>query len=316
MKRRDFLKTTALTAVAGTLPGALAHAEETVWKTKLKKAMITKYPTEDTLTLWKRNGFTGCESTDWSCGPEKAAEARKVADRLGMEIHSVMRAWTNVNGPSFDSDVESMECALQTAQGYGANAVLWVPCRTGGTLPKPTDFQIDFDPETLRVTRVVAGDNTPYKDYIDAQNLATQTTLAAVKKLIPMAEKTGVVIGLENVWNNLWVLPDFFAALVKSFKSPWVQGYFDIGNHVRYAAPEKYIYALGSDIIKLHVKDFAFAPDEPNCGKFCGLRQGSVNWPVVRKAIEDVGYNGYMTLECGGEIGDLSRLLDDIIAGK
>ena len=54
---------------------------------------------------------------------------------------------------------------------------------------------------------MVYGDNAPYADYIAAHNHATDTSREWVSRLIPIAEKTGVVIALENVSNNLWVKP-------------------------------------------------------------------------------------------------------------
>ena len=55
------------------------------------------------------------------------------------------------------------------------------------------------------------------------------------------AEKAGVVIMIENVWNNLWVKPAIFQHFVASFQNPWIRTYFDIGNHVKYAPPEQWI---------------------------------------------------------------------------
>jgi hypothetical protein len=41
-------------------------------------------------------------------------------------------------------------------------------------------------------------------------------------------KKTKVVIALENVSNNLWVMPEIFRHFVQSFQSPWVEGVYDI----------------------------------------------------------------------------------------
>ncbi|MDO4627997.1 MAG: sugar phosphate isomerase/epimerase family protein [Planctomycetia bacterium] len=323
MKRREFLKNAMILSAAASCwrPVSVQAEAVTAWKTKLQKALICGYPTEDILSQWKRHSFDGAEATDWACGPEKAEEARKVAEKLGMRIHSVLYGWANVNNPdSFEKDIENVTLALNTTKGYGADALLLVPCRTGGKMPKPREFKIDFDPETLMVSKVVDGDNAPYKEYIEAQNVATKATIEMMKRLIPVAEKTGVVIALENVWNNLWVTPDFYAALVKYFKNPWVKAYFDIGNHVKYAKPEEYLYALNKEIVKLHVKDFKLDMNHPDMGGFGGfveIRSGSVNWPSVRKAIDDIGYSGYMTIEGGSDpIAKKSADLDLIIAGK
>ena len=256
------------------------------------------------------------ETTAWSVSPEQAQAGRKTADKFGLKIHSVMRAWVNFNNPQkVQGDIASVEKALHAAAGYGADAILLVPCRTGVKGPNPWDYDYEFDARTARVTRVVQGDNSQWGDYIKAQNDATDMSRAALEKLIAPAEKAGVVIGIENVWNNLWCKPNLFAAFVKSFETKWIASYFDIGNHVKYAPPREWIRALGKTIIKCHVKDFKLNPDGHG-GKFIGIRNGSVDWPAVRHELDAVGYNGWMTIEGGGVTKDQSERLDLIIAGK
>ena len=140
----------------------------------------------------------------------------------------------------------------------------------------------------------------------------------ALDKLIPVAEKTGVVIALENVWSNLWVKPNLFANFVNSFQSDWVQTYFDIGNHVKYAAPEQWIETLGKSIVKIHVKDFVVDRAAARGGAFVNIREGDVNWPSVMKALDKVGYHGWMTIEGSGKLSieERSQRLDLILAGK
>jgi hexulose-6-phosphate isomerase len=163
---------------------------------------------------------------------------------------------------------------------------------------------------------VVDGDNEKFKAYIEAQDWATDSSREAVKKLIPVAEQTKVAIALENVWNNLWVKPDFAKWFIGSFESPAVKAYFDIGNHVKYAPPQDWIRAFGPLLAKCHVKDFKLKPDGHG-GDFCAIRDGSVDWPAVRKALDDVGYNGWMTIEDGRvSLEDQSKRLDLIIQGK
>ena len=314
--RRNFLVSAALAA------GALAASRRAgagTFKTTLKKAMIG-VPTEELLTAWKTAGFDGIESKDRAATPETAAAARAIADKLGMRIHSVLFGWANFNADdaaAIDRDIAEVETALRAAQAYGADAVLLVPCRTGvKPIPEPWEFRIEFDEKTGHVTRVVDGDNAPYRAYIDAQNQATDRSRKAVERLIPAAEKAGVVIALENVWNNLWVQPALYAHFVASFGSRWVKSYFDIGNHVKYAPPEQWIGALGANIAKCHIKDFKLNPDGHG-GKFIHPRDGSVTWPVVRKALEDAGYNGWLTIEDGGlPLEEFSHRLDRIIAGE
>ncbi|NOX53325.1 MAG: TIM barrel protein, partial [Planctomycetes bacterium] len=234
ISRRQFLTVAAAGATCGLTAQTLAGS----WKTTLHKALIGK-PDRKTMTQFREAGFEGLETQDWNVSPDQAASGRKIAESLGMRIHSVMRGWAKFNSKDkavVEKDIASVETALRAAQAYGADAVLLVPCRIGGmAMPQPWEFDIDFDPKTGHVRRVVAGDNSPYQDYIAAHNHAVDTSRAALERLAPVAEKTGVIIAVENVWNNLWVKPAVFQNFVASFQCRWIQAYFDIGNHVKYA---------------------------------------------------------------------------------
>ena len=53
-------------------------------------------------------------------------------------------------------------------------------------------------------------------------------------------------------------------------------------------------------------------------GSFCNIREGSIDWPLVRKELDKIGYNGWMTIEGSGGLSleERSKRLDLIIAGK
>jgi L-ribulose-5-phosphate 3-epimerase len=353
VNRRDFLSSSAglatglglgagtldAQAPAGTRPPGSRRQEPAPpvssldFKTKLHKALIGE-PTEDELTRMKAAGFDGVEGR--VIPVPQAAKMREAADKLGMRIHSVLYGWAEFNSKdpaevkrTFDESAD----ALRTAQAFGAETVLLVPCRIGAgggrpaapsqgpapRMPRPWEFQIEFDPANGHLTKVVYGDNTPYADYIAAHNHATDTSREWVSRLIPIAEKTGVVIALENVSNNLWVTPATFRHFVASFRSPWVKAYYDIGNHVRFAPPEQWILALGDLLAKVHVKDYLLDPADPDGrGRSVNIREGSVRWPVLRQALESINYNGWMTIESNGDIPfeERNRRLDLIVAGK
>jgi hexulose-6-phosphate isomerase len=324
--RRQFLGTSATLVAGMDLPLHLgltsAKAAETApaLKTQLHKALIRNHPTEDEFKKLKDAGFDGVEGGVIS--PSEAEKCRSIAEKLGMRIHSVLRGWAEFNNPDKSQVEQSFsvsEAALRAAQAFGAETVLLVPCRIGGMpMPRPWEFLLDFDAQTGHLRRVVQGDNAPYAEYIRAHNHAVDTSREMVQRLIPLAEKTGVIIALENVWNNLWVKPAFFQNFVSSFQSPWVKAYFDIGNHVKYAPPEEWILTLGPLVAKCHVKDFKLNTSDPNGGgQFVNIRDGSIRWPVVRTALDDVGYNGWMTIE-GGDLSleEHSKRLDLIVAAK
>lgn len=320
--RRQFIATSAAVATASLVSRSSSFADEPVrppLKGKLRKAMIVGKLKAAELQPLKDAGFDGVETMH--CCPEaEAAEDRKIADSIGLRVHSVLRGWMSFNSDDPDKVNETLELtrvALRAAKVYGADAILLVPCRIGGVaMPTPGEFDMEFDEKSGHVTRVVKGDNTPYAKYIQQQNHATDGSKAAVEKLIPLAEELKVVIGLENVWNNLWVTPALYKNFVASFNSPWVKAYYDIGNHVKYSPPEEWVKTLGKLICKLHVKDFRLTPDGHG-GKFVHPRDGSINWPAVRRALSDAEYDGWATIEDGGlPLPEFARRFDLIAAGK
>jgi hexulose-6-phosphate isomerase len=317
MNRRQFMSHASAAGLATTVFGLPLRAA--TFRARIRKAMIVGEVTENALEPLKAAGFDGVETTH-ICPEEEATKGRAAAEKLGMRVHSVLRGWMEFNSEDpkkVEDSLENTRKALRAAKAYGADAILLVPCRVGGmAMPEPWEFDIAFDKKTGHVTRVVTGDNARFEDYIKAQNRATDTSRAAVEKLIPLATELKVIVALENVWNNLWVKPDLFHHFVSSFANPWTKAYFDIGNHVKYAPPQDWVKALGPLIAKLHMKDFKLNPDGHG-GKFVHPRDGSIDWPAVRRALDEVGYKGWATIEDGGlPLTEFARRFDLIEAGE
>ena len=292
------------------------------FKTVIHKAKIVGKIDEKALRELKDAGFEGVEVAHLFDDETEAKKARELIEGIGLKAHSVLRGWAEFNSDDPGQVAASYavtEKALRTANWLGAETILLVPCRVGGVgvvLPNPWEFDIEFDEKTGHVSRVVKGDNAPFERYIALQNKATDTSKEQVKKLIPLAEKLNVIIGLENVWNNLWVRPDLYRNFVASFDHPFVRAYYDVGNHVKYLVPvHDWIHTLGTLIKKIHIKDYALAPDNQS-GKFVHPRDGSIDWPKMRQALDDIGYNGWITVEDNGlPLPEFAARLDKIIAG-
>lgn len=322
ISRRGFMKAAALAGAAAALPRAARAADAApAFKTQLCKALIAPLADDAACARIAQAGFPGVELTDKKVAVEQASQGRLTAEKHGLKIHSFMGGWADFNNPdeaARRASIDDVKRLLRLTAAYGASTVLLVPCRVSGMpMPKPAQFAIDFDPSSLAVKTVVEGDNAPFAAYIEAQNRSTDLSRRAVEELIPVAAREGVIIALENVWNNLWVLPPFAAAFVRSFGSPWVRAYLDLGNHVRYAPTETWLQTLGPDIVKLHIKDFKVDREKKNDGDFVPIGKGSVDWVSVRRAIEAADYNGWVTIESGGYTdAEHSALMDRIFAGR
>ena len=311
LNRRAFLATAGalgaaipMTGFSGSLFAQDIPAK--TYKTKLYKSFIGGTPDPDNGKAHAAAGFEGLEVTQWDIEPAVAKENRKIADELGLRVQSVMRGWCSLSADDEAeraASAETIKKAIRTAAAYGADAVLVVPCRIDAPAPRPWDFKIDFAPTTCKVNKIVDGDNAPYAEYIKLQNLATERTFEALQDVIPVAAYEGVTIALENVWNNLWVKPDFAAAFVNMFDNRWVRAYLDLGNHVKYAPPVEWLRAFGPSLItKLHIKDYRLddttkATTEAEWKGFCGMGNGTVDWVEVRDVIDELGISGWISYE-------------------
>ena len=127
-----------------------------------------------------------------------------------------------------------------------------------------------------------------------------------VKKALPTAEKLGIKICIETVWNNFITKPEQLVQYIDDFKSPFVAAYFDCSNMVKFGVSSAdWIRKLGKRMVKFDFKGYS------NTKQWCAIGEGDENWPEVLKALGEIGYDGWATSEvgAGGE-----KELTDIVA--
>jgi hexulose-6-phosphate isomerase len=120
----------------------------------------------------------------------------------------------------------------------------------------------------------------------------------AIGQLLPLAEKRGVYLNIENIcFNGYLTTPGEMNAFVDSFGSKHVQVHFDTGNVMLFQFPEHWIPILGRRIKNVHFKEFTKKGTDHSLESFRTLLDGTTNWPAVLDAFERVGYNGFVTFE-------------------
>lgn len=103
-----------------------------------------------------------------------------------------------------------------------------------------------------------------------------------LKKAAPIAEKAGVILGLESQLNA-----EEHMVIIDNVGSPAVQVYYDVGNSHRNGYDIlKEIRILGKYICEFHAKDY-----ENLYGK------GIINFEAIRRAMDDIGYRGWVVME-------------------
>jgi hexulose-6-phosphate isomerase len=319
LNRRKFLAGSAVSSAALMLGMKRQVKADETNHCRWLKALVVRETTEEAMAKIKAAGFDGIEVVKPTSA--QAEGIRKAAEKTGLCVHSVMYGWASFNSADFakvETTLKEVIDSLTAAQILGADNVLLVPGRINiKPYPKACEFQIKFDKMTGYLMSVTDTNNELYADYITEHNRSYDAFQAGILKLIATAEKTGVVITVENVWNNMFVNAEHMAYFIDSFKSSWVKAYFDIGNHVKYSAPQDWIDTLGKRIVKYHVKDFKLNADGRG-GSFVNIRDGSVNWPIVMKALKRIGYKGWMTIEGSDKLTlqERNARLDLILEGR
>ena len=110
-----------------------------------------------------------------------------------------------------------------------------------------------------------------------------------------LIEQGGVMVGVENVWNNFFISPFDMARFIDEMAMKNLGAYFDAGNVAIFSWPEYWIDILNRRVMKVHVKDFRRTGT--NAGFFCNLLEGSIRWDKVMEALKNAGYDGYLTAE-------------------
>ena len=280
MNRRQFAKQTAMAtamATVSTIPGfseMLLPPGRDIKKGIYWGSLGTGKSILEKFQAAKLAGFDGVEVMSHF----NRNEVLKAIDSTGLPVPSICGAmhWklllSDPDPKVRESGVEALKVTLEDAKAYGANTVLLVPGRVNET--------VSYD-------------------------VCWSQTIEEIKKVIPLAEKLKVKIAIENVGNNFLLSPLEAADYVDQFKSPMVGFYFDIGNILAYGWPEHWIKILGKRIVKVHIKD-----NTRKQGEKVKLGEGDVNWPVVMKALDDIGYRDWETIEYPG--GDTPEGLKDL----
>lgn len=301
--RRTFLKAGSAgvvgAAVASGLVGSSGTARassHTILKKTLKFGMVREegLTIKEKFQLLKDLGFDGVEMD--SPSELDRDEIIRARDEVEFPIPGVIdsvhwRLTLSDPDPSVRAQgVEGLKTAIRDAQAFGASTVLLVPA--------------------------VVNREVSYDD-------AYRRSQEEIRKVLPYAEEHGVKIAIENVWNHFLLSPLEMAQYLDEFESQWIGAYFDIGNVVNYGWPEHWIRILGHRILKFDIKEYSREKrDEegPSAGFRVPLGEGSVDWAEVRRAIREIGYQGWGSAEVRGgdraRLQEISQRMDRILAAS
>jgi hexulose-6-phosphate isomerase len=225
---------------------------------------------------------------------DECERIRQQIDRSGLVVETLASGMSWGCNPTSDDPaeraraVELHAAALRCAAWLGCRALLFVP----GIVTSP----------------IAPGQCIRYDD-------AVVRVRDAVGQLLEVAQRVGVDLCLENVWNGLFYSPLEWIDFIDSFTSERLGIYFDAGNVVGYQQhPPHWIELLGHRIRRVHVKDFSHSFGWQGRYEFCRLGRGDVPLAESIEVLAAIGYDRTVVAEMlpwsEGLIEDTSRVMD------
>ena len=135
------------------------------------------------------------------------------------------------------------------------------------------------------------------KNDLKGDKAGTDRVVELLKVAAPKAEKAGVVYGIES-----WLSAEEHMAIIDRVGSPALQVYYDVGNsHLKGYDIYKEIRWLGAkNICEFHAKDYEFI-----------FGKGKVDFVEVRRAMDDIGWHGWIQIEGQQPLGMMESYRQD-----
>jgi hexulose-6-phosphate isomerase len=237
---------------------------------------------KDNLVLAKDAGFEGVElalngtgelsmqSTD-----KEIKQIKTMADDMGLVLYSLScgLCWdyrlSDDDKNMRQKAKDMIKKQLDTAKLLGADTAL--------VIPGAVNVEFSFPEKKV------------------AYDVVYNRALEGINELKSHAKDLQVNIALENVWNKFLISPMEMRDFIDKIGSDYVGCYLDIGNTMYCSYPEDWVRILGKRIKKVHFKDYRMQAG--GLHGFVDLLAGDVNYPEVVNALEEIGYNDWVSAE-------------------
>ena len=298
MNRRHFLN-----AAAAALPIASLQAQtpaappaESRVKYRIGVSTYSFWHFDEKTTAWRDMnkcleaaadmGFEGAEILQVQMMDSSPAALRKIKSRaytLGLDL----MGYSTHQGFVSPEEQKRTDNILKTTQFLEQAYDLGIPCIRVNTGRWGTSKNFDV----LMANR---GIEPNLEGYTDEEGF--KWVIDCFEKLVPEAEKRGVIMGLENHW-GLGLTPEGVLRVVDAIKSPWLQVTLDTGNFLE--DPYDRLTKLAPRTALLQAKTY--------CGG--GLWYSlDLDYARIADIMRKSGYRGWVSLEMEGKEDPLTAV--------
>ena len=291
MNRRHFLSAaapatlvTALPAAGaetpgGAAPGARRHpigiSTYSFWRFKNDDFR----PAEKCLELAHELGFDGVELLQMQL-PDTSPAALREIKRRAFTLGVPLMGYSTHQGFVSPEPQKRTDNILKTTQFLEEAYDLGIPTLRVNTGRWGTSKSFDELMKNRGIEPRLEGvsDDEGFKWVIDS-----------FARLVPEAEKRGVIMGLENHW-GLGLTPEGVLRIVDAIKSPWLQVTLDTGNFLEEPYPK--LEMLAPRTVLLQAKTYYGG------GEWYTL---DLDYPAIAAIMRKAGYRGWISLEYEGK---------------
>lgn len=236
-----------------------------------------------------RAGFQ-ISACDWSLGKTGQVEALEVAKEVGLDGVQVSFGPPGANQDLRDADVRRRYLDEARRLGLEINS-LAMGCLNGVPYSSSADAErwvaecVEVMPKmNVKVVLLAFFGNGDVKDKPDLQD----EVIRRLKRVAPVAERNGVILGLET-----WLNAAEHLHILDAVGSDAVQVYYDVANMTTKG------YDIFSDIRRVGAERICEVHCKEN-GFLLGT--GRVDFQKVHATLADVGWNGWLVVE-GATVG-------------
>ena len=300
MRRRELLVTAAAGALgvaAGRRPARSSAAEEPATPKRGRSIAVSTYSfwqfrheelrdIEKCIDLAAEWGFDGVEILHRQMTSEEPGYLQRLKRRAFTNGLSLCGFSTHQGFLSPDQE-QRQKNVDHTIRGIELACAMGIPTMRVNTGTWGT--RKDFD--DLMAHR---GIEEPKPGYTDEDGF--KWVIDSYEKILPTAEKCGVLLGLENHW-GLGRTPEGVLRVVEALKSPWFQVTADTGNFLE--DPYDRLALLAPKTILLQAKTYF------GDGLWYTL---DLDYPQIAKIFRDANYRGWVSLEFEGKDDPLTAI--------
>jgi sugar phosphate isomerase/epimerase len=222
---------------------------------------------------------------DWSIGMRGKTGAMALARQLGLDGAQVSMGSVESGLPLRQPDVQR---AYRDAAGANGVRVAGIALDVMNQVPYKSDPRTEqWVSDSIDVARAL-GVRVVLLAFFERGDLRNDAdgqaeVIRRLKRVAPKAEDLGVILGIES-----WLSAGEHLRIIDAVGSHSVQVYYDVANSTQMGYDiNAEIRQLGRErICEFHAKENGFL-----------LGQGRIDFAAVRRAMDDIGYSGWIQIE-------------------